>query len=177
MIYDGSGLRQNTEYRFFSKAGMCLPKMVTNPLKLACVCPSGRVRQTDRAHNPLAPWNQLVSVTAVHTRWLPRCTAVHTRWLPQCTAVHTRWPPGCSTEECQSSHPLQGCCGAEFKIHSAENPELSMFFPLKPGVGQNIALHAPAAANHSAFQNVHYLISFKSIFFFKPSSTIKWHVL
>ena len=62
MIYDGSGLRQNTEYRFFSKAGMCLPKMVTNPLKLACVCPSGRVRQIDRAHNPLAPWNQLVSV-------------------------------------------------------------------------------------------------------------------
>ena len=45
-----------------SQTGMCLPKMVTNPLKLACVCPSGRVRQIDRAHNPLAPWNQLVSV-------------------------------------------------------------------------------------------------------------------
>ena len=41
---------------------MCLPKMVANPLKLPCVCPSGRVKQIHHAHNPLTPWNQLVNV-------------------------------------------------------------------------------------------------------------------
>jgi len=41
-----------------------------------------------------------------------------------------------------------GTVDTEIKIPSAENPELTNIFPLKPGVGQNIATQAlPTARN------------------------------
>ena len=37
---------------------------------------------------------------------------------------------------------------AEFKVLSTENLKLANVLPLKPGVGQNIALHASSAARN-----------------------------
>ena len=44
---------------------------------------------------------------------------------------------------------LQSCTAdAEISVPSVENPELTNVLPLKPGVGQNIAVHAsPTARN------------------------------
>ena len=40
--------------------------------------------------------------------------------------------------------------GAEIKVPYVENPELWNFLPLKPGVGQSIAMHASATARKVA---------------------------
>ena len=36
--------------------------------------------------------------------------------------------------------------GVEIKVYYAEKPELQIFLPLKPGVGQSIAMHASLTA-------------------------------
>ena len=49
-----------------------------------------------------------------------------------------------------SSSPQWGTANAEVKVPSAENPALSKVFSFKPGLDQNIVLHAsPAARNLS----------------------------
>ena len=45
--------------------------------------------------------------------------------------------------------PLWGTEDSEIKVPSVENPELTNCLSLKPGVGQNIAMHAsPTARNN-----------------------------
>ena len=41
-----------------------------------------------------------------------------------------------------------GTTGAEIKVPSVENPELTNVFPLKPGVGQNVVTYASPASTH-----------------------------
>ena len=67
-------------------------------------------------------------------------------------------------------HFVWGTADAEIKVHSFENPELTNMFTLKPGVSQNITMHAlPTARN---FFLVLICIPFRSIqlnFFQVPS--------
>ena len=59
--------------------------------------------------------------------------------------------------------------GANFLVPTVENPELANVLPLKPGVGQNIAMHASPAAR-SFFLVLIYAFPFHSTSFFSKYS-------
>ena len=70
------------------------------------------------------------------------------------------------TRQCSRQSLQQGTADAEIKIPSAENPELSEFLPLKPGVAdQNIAMHASHTARNSSLSNFYSPNPFSIIFF------------
>ena len=49
---------------------------------------------------------------------------------------------------CSANDPQWGTVDAEMKVPSVENPELINVFPLKPGVGQKIAMYALLTARN-----------------------------
>ena len=75
---------------------------------------------------------------------------------------------GLCTDNCPNDHEVSSCCplsllyalsrsandpqwgtvDAEMKVPSVENPELMNVLPLKPGVGQNIAMYALLTARN-----------------------------
>ena len=68
--------------------------------------------------------------------------------------------------------PLLCTADAEIKVLSVENPGLSKVFSVKPGIGQNIAMHASPAARNvflvliSTFLSIHLPIYSKSSHYF-----------
>ena len=60
--------------------------------------------------------------------------------------------------------PWWGTADAEIKVSSVENPELKGSLPLKPGVGQNIAMYASPFARNSFVPNFYIPSPFSSIY-------------
>ena len=63
-----------------------------------------------------------------------------------------------------------GTVGAEIKVSSIKNPELTNVFPVKPGVGQNIAMHVlPSTRNFFLALISTFLVHSPSFIFSKSS--------
>lgn len=87
---------------------------------------------------------QLFSLQNSSRKWPLKFWTVF--WIPPGERGSEPWLP--------LSWPRHGVPWTQkFQIFSAENPELWIFVCLKPGMGQNVALHAlPTARNFSSFR-------------------------
>ena len=65
----------------------------------------------------------------------------------------------------------------DVKLPSAENPQLANLFPLKPGAGQNIAMHALPAARHFFLVLISAFDPFIFIFFLQTLSLLVNYVI